>query len=107
LRLECFAWTLLEYVIHGVLGHAHRTFVSGLHEVHHRDPRAVFALGRGFRLRVVSLVGGFFLGRRLACFSWRVAAGFAGYELIHYRFIFLGRFARLRSGLRARHWPSL
>src|ERR1700719_2468628 len=40
-----FAWTLLEYVIHGVLGHAHRTFVSGLHEVHHRDPRAGFALG--------------------------------------------------------------
>src|SRR5258708_19642337 len=40
-----FAWTLLEYIIHGVLGHAHRTFVTGLHEVHHRDPRAVFALG--------------------------------------------------------------
>ncbi|HZC47378.1 MAG TPA: hypothetical protein VE243_12935, partial [Candidatus Acidoferrum sp.] len=40
-----FAWTLVEYVIHGVLGHAHRTFVTGLHNVHHRDPRAVFALG--------------------------------------------------------------
>jgi len=38
-----FTWTLLEYVIHGVLGHAHRTFVTRLHEVHHRDPRAVFA----------------------------------------------------------------
>ena len=40
-----FAWTLVEYVIHGVLAHAHRTFVTGLHDVHHRDPRAVFALG--------------------------------------------------------------
>ena len=40
-----FAWTIVEYVIHGVLGHAHRTFVTELHNVHHRDPRAVFAMG--------------------------------------------------------------
>jgi len=48
-----FAWTLLEYVIHGVLGHAHRTFVTPLHAVHHRDPRAVFALGAWIPAAVV------------------------------------------------------
>ena len=48
-----FAWTLVEYVIHGVLGHAHRTFVTRLHEVHHRDPRAVFALGAWVPVAVV------------------------------------------------------
>ncbi|MGC2445525.1 MAG: hypothetical protein WA409_19220, partial [Candidatus Binatus sp.] len=58
-----FAWTIVEYVIHGVLGHAHRTFVTGLHEVHHRDPRAVFALGAWSPTAVV-LIGA------LAWFGW-------------------------------------
>ena len=56
---------VVEYVIHGVLGHAHRTFVTGLHEVHHRDPRAVFALGAWIPTAVV-LIGGWrcLVGRR-------------------------------------------
>jgi hypothetical protein len=38
-------WTFLEYAIHGWTGHRLATFVTPLHNVHHRDPRAVFALG--------------------------------------------------------------
>ena len=52
----CLRGRLVEYVIHGVLGHAHRTFVTGLHEVHHREPRAVFALGAWIPTAVV-LIG--------------------------------------------------
>jgi len=99
-----FAWTLLEYVIHGVLGHAHRTFVSGLHEVHHRDPRAVFALGAWVPVAVV-LAGGFaFFGAAAGViFLGGVAAGFAGYEFVHYRIHFSRPVCALEEGLRARH----
>jgi len=99
-----FAWTLLEYVIHGVLGHAHRTFVTRLHEVHHRDPRAVFALGAwvpvavviGFAWRIFGAAPGvIFLGG--------VAAGFAGYEFVHYRIHFSRPSCALERRLRARH----
>ena len=99
-----FAWTLLEYVIHGVLGHAHRTFVSGLHEVHHRDPRAVFALGSWVPVIVVMLGALVFFGAAPGVvFLGGVAAGFAGYELIHYRIHFSRPSCALEERLRGRH----
>jgi sterol desaturase/sphingolipid hydroxylase (fatty acid hydroxylase superfamily) len=99
-----FAWTLLEYVIHGVLGHAHRTFVTRLHEVHHRDPRAVFALGAWIPVAVV-LAGGWamFGAAPAVIFLGGVAAGFAGYELVHYRIHFFKPACALEARLRARH----
>ena len=99
-----FAWTLLEYVIHGVLGHAHRTFVSGLHEVHHRDPRAVFALGSW--VPVMLVIGGawwIFGAVPGVIFLGGVAAGFAGYEFVHYRIHFSRPVCALEGRLRARH----
>ena len=84
-----FVWTLLEYVIHGVLGHTHRTFVSGLHEVHHRDPRAVFALGSWLPVAVVIGSASWIFGAAPGViFLGGVAAGFAGYEFVHYRIHF-------------------
>ena len=99
-----FVWTLLEYVIHGVLGHARRTFVSGLHEVHHRDPRAVFALGSWIPVAMV-IVGGWVLFGAAAgvIFLGGVAAGFAGYELVHYRIHFSKPACALEARMRARH----
>ena len=72
-----FAWTLIEYVIHGVLGHAHRTFVTPLHDVHHRDPRAVFALGAWIPTAVVlaGAIAWFGLARR-GDFLWRYRCRF-------------------------------
>jgi len=99
-----FAWTLLEYVIHGVLGHAHRTFVSGLHEVHHRDPRAVFALGSWVPVAVVIIGAWWMFGAAPGViFLGGVAAGFAGYELIHYRIHFSRPSCGFEERLRARH----
>jgi sterol desaturase/sphingolipid hydroxylase (fatty acid hydroxylase superfamily) len=99
-----FAWTLLEYVIHGVLGHAHRTLVSGMHEVHHRDPRAVFALGAWVPVALV-LGGGWAIFGAAAgvIFLGGVAAGFAGYEFVHYRIHFSEPACALEGRLRARH----
>ncbi|MGB9382755.1 sterol desaturase family protein [Candidatus Binatus sp.] len=99
-----FAWTIVEYVIHGVLGHAHRTFVTGLHEVHHRDPRAVFALGAWIPTAVV-LIGA------LAWFGWApgvifyggIVCGFTIYEYLHYRIHFARPSCAAEERLRARH----
>jgi sterol desaturase/sphingolipid hydroxylase (fatty acid hydroxylase superfamily) len=99
-----FAWTLLEYVIHGVLGHAHRTFVTRLHEVHHRDPRAVFALGAWVPVAVVIGVAWRIFGAAPGViFLGGVAAGFAGYEFVHYRIHFSRPSCAVEERLRARH----
>ena len=97
------AWTLVEYVIHGVLGHAHRTFVTPLHDVHHRDPRAVFALGAWIPTAGV-MIGAW------AMFGWAsgvifyggIVCGFAVYEYVHYRIHFARPSCALEARLRAR-----
>ena len=102
--LGLFAWTLVEYVIHGVLGHAHRTFVTGLHEVHHRDPRAVFALGAWIPVAVVLVLGWTIFGLALGViFFGGVVAGFAGYEVFHYRIHFARPVCAIEERLRGRH----
>ncbi len=99
-----FAWTFVEYLIHGVLGHAHRTVVSRMHWVHHSDPSAVFALGAWIPVTVV-LVGGWVIwgAAPSVILFGGVAAGFAGYELIHYRIHFARPACALEERLRARH----
>jgi len=99
-----FAWTLLEYVIHGVLGHAHRTFVTPLHNVHHRDPRAVFALGAWIPTAV--LLGVAWMRFGLApgvIFYGGIVCGFAVYEYVHYRIHFAAPSNPVEARLRARH----
>jgi dihydroceramide fatty acyl 2-hydroxylase len=99
-----FAWTLLEYVIHGVLGHSHRTFVTRLHEVHHRDPRAVFALRSWIPVVLVLALGWAIFGPAPAMiFLGGLGAGFAGYEVIHYRIHFSRPVCALEARLRGRH----
>jgi dihydroceramide fatty acyl 2-hydroxylase len=99
-----FAWTMLEYVIHGVMGHAHRTFVTPMHGVHHRDPRAVFALGAWIPTVAILLIGLYFCGfSRGMLFFGGIVAGFAWYELIHYRIHFANPINGVESRLRARH----
>jgi dihydroceramide fatty acyl 2-hydroxylase len=102
--LGLFAWTLVEYVIHGVLGHAHRTFVTGLHEVHHRDPRAVFALGAWIPTAVVLALGWAIFGAALGVIFYSgIVAGFAFYEAVHYRIHFAEPAFAIEERLRARH----
>ncbi len=49
--LGLMAWTLLEYAIHAWLSHTFKTFATPMHEAHHREPHAVFAIGRGSQSR--------------------------------------------------------
>jgi sterol desaturase/sphingolipid hydroxylase (fatty acid hydroxylase superfamily) len=99
-----FAWTLVEYVIHGVLGHAHRTFVTELHSVHHRDPRAVFAMGAWIPTAVI--LAGAYVWFGLAAgviFYGGIVAGFAVYEYLHYRIHFATPANAVEARMRARH----
>lgn len=99
-----FAWTLVEYVIHGVLGHAHRTFVTPLHDGHHRDPHAVFAMGAWIPI-VVVLIGAWAMFGLApgVVFYGGIVCGFAVYEYLHYRIHFVSPANAVEKRLRARH----
>jgi dihydroceramide fatty acyl 2-hydroxylase len=99
-----FAWTIVEYVVHGVLGHLNRTFVTPLHDVHHRDPRAVFALGAWTPTAVVLVGAWAIFGMALGViFYGGIVAGFAAYEYLHYRIHFALPSCAAEARLRARH----
>jgi sterol desaturase/sphingolipid hydroxylase (fatty acid hydroxylase superfamily) len=99
-----FAWTFVEYLIHAWLSHTFKTFATPLHEEHHRDPRAVFAIGAWIPIGVAWLGG-------LALFGWGpgmiffsgMVAGFAAYEAIHYRIHFCNPLSAAEAGRRSRH----
>jgi sterol desaturase/sphingolipid hydroxylase (fatty acid hydroxylase superfamily) len=98
------AWTFAEYVIHAWLSHSFNTFAKPLHDVHHRDPHAVFAI-RAWIPIVLTWLSGF------ALFGWTpgmvfytgMATGFTLYEIIHYRVHFALPSGRLETALRMRH----
>jgi sterol desaturase/sphingolipid hydroxylase (fatty acid hydroxylase superfamily) len=99
-----FAWTFLEYLIHGWLSHSFQTFASRLHAVHHRDPHAVFAIRAWIPLAIIWLT-------LILAFGWTAWAfiltgaiiGFACYEAIHYRIHFRRADNVIESYLRVRH----
>ena len=98
------AWTLLEYVIHGVLSHLFRTPVSALHQVHHADPHAVFTSRAWIPVTLVILaVIGFFGFRPGTIALLGLVAGFIGYEILHYRIHFARPQNRFERYLRTRH----
>ncbi len=99
-----FAWTLLEYAIHGWLSHIFSTFARPFHYQHHQDPHAVFAI-RAWIPISLSWLGG------LVLFGWApgmifysgMVAGFSAYEAIHYRIHFSAPSSGLEAYLRLRH----
>jgi len=98
------AWTFLEYLIHGWLGHLIPSFVSPIHWMHHREPRAVFAVGAWIPLALLWTLGLMFLGLS----PWMIIdtgalTGFALYEALHYRIHFCAPRNELERGLRTRH----
>jgi sterol desaturase/sphingolipid hydroxylase (fatty acid hydroxylase superfamily) len=97
-------WTLVEYVIHGVLGHAHRTFVTPMHDVHHRDPHAVFAIGAWIPTAVLLLGSALIFGAAAGVIFYAgLVAGFAVYEIAHWRIHFAKPCCEIEARMRARH----
>ena len=99
-----FAWTFLEYVIHGWLSHRWQTFATPLHDVHHRDPHAVFAVGAWVPTAVIlaSLATVFGPAPGVVLIGG-IVAGFVAYETLHYRFHFVRPATAWEARLRARH----
>jgi dihydroceramide fatty acyl 2-hydroxylase len=98
------AWTLVEYLIHGVLSHRLRTFATPLHAAHHRDPHAVFTVGAWIPVALLTACGLWLLGFGPAMlFYLGLLAGFIAYEAIHYRIHFSRPRTRMEARLRARH----
>ncbi len=98
-----FAWTFLEYAIHGWMAHRFATFATPLHAAHHRDPHAVFAIGAwmpSLALFITVLASG---ARGWAVFYGGMLAGFAAYEALHYRIHFCLPACSLEARLRTRH----
>jgi 4-hydroxysphinganine ceramide fatty acyl 2-hydroxylase len=98
-----FGWTFLEYVIHGWMSHRFATFVTPLHNVHHRDPRAVFALGAWLPALLPILIGTARGARVWTIFYAGMLTGFAAYEVLHYRMHFRAPSCRAEAWLRTRH----
>lgn len=108
-RLAMFAtglasWTLLEYAIHGGMGHLHQTFVTPIHAAHHRDPHAVFAIGTWLpSAAVLAALVALFGSAPGVFFYLGLLTGFAAYEVIHYRIHFARRLTRVEQRLHAHH----
>ena len=100
------AWPLLEYVIHGVLSHRLRTFVSPLHWSHHRNPAAVFTSPVAWVPLAFGVLGlsawavGLALG---SAFTSGLLLGFFRYEYVHWRIHFREARTRRQARLRSHH----
>ena len=104
--LGALAWPLIEYGIHGVLSHRFATFVTPLHAVHHREPRAVFTSPLAW-LPATLLVG--FAATQGAgapvglAFTAGALGGFFRYEYVHWRIHFRAPRSEREARLRAHH----
>lgn len=98
------AWTFVEYAIHGWMSHRFVTFATPLHQVHHRDPAAVFAVGAWLPIAAVLglLLIGFGMTPAMVVVCGLVA-GFVVYEAVHYRLHFEPPASRFEERLRTRH----
>ena len=85
------AWPALEYLIHGILSHRFRTFVSPLHWGHHKQPRGVLTAPHAWvpAAGLIWIIGALVAGPGLAsAFLVGLLAGFARYERFHWRIHF-------------------
>jgi len=102
--LGLFAWTFIEYGIHGILSHIFTTFATPLHDEHHRDPHAVFTVGAWLPTAVISIIVFGIFGITPATTIWLgIVTGFLGYELLHYRMHFARPLCAREAQIRTRH----
>ncbi len=84
-------WTFIEYLVHGILSHRFRTFVSPLHGSHHKEPRAVFTSVLAWGPIAVAVFAAAIAGLGVSlglALGGGVLAGFLHYEWFHWRIHF-------------------
>ena len=103
--LGLFAWTFLEYAIHGFLSHIYAVgFVARQHAGHHRNARAVFTAGAWMPTLIVSALIFGLCGLTPMTSAWLgIVVGFFSYEIVHYRFHFARPWCALEERMRTRH----
>ena len=106
-------WSFVEYLVHGILSHRLRTFVSPLHWSHHRDPRAVFTSPAAWlpAAALIFALAAWLAGPALAAAGTAgLVAGFGRYEYVHWRIHFREprspRQRRLRDHHLAHHFRN-
>ncbi len=100
------AWGLVEYLVHGVLAHRLRSFVSPLHGAHHADPRRVFTSPIAWApVALLLWLGGSAIAGPLPAGGvvLGLLAGFLHYEYVHWRFHFREPRSPRERRLRAHH----
>jgi sterol desaturase/sphingolipid hydroxylase (fatty acid hydroxylase superfamily) len=102
--LGLFAWTFIEYTIHGILSHLFTTFATPFHAGHHRDPHSVFTAGMWAPVAIMSAIIFGIFGLTPATAIWLgMVTGFLSYELFHYRIHFARPICALEDRMRTRH----
>jgi sterol desaturase/sphingolipid hydroxylase (fatty acid hydroxylase superfamily) len=82
------AWPAVEYLVHGVLSHRFRTFVTPLHMGHHKNPRGVLTAPVAWVPAAALIWGALVLGFGVPLATAGIAGlllGFARYERFHWR----------------------
>jgi sterol desaturase/sphingolipid hydroxylase (fatty acid hydroxylase superfamily) len=100
------AWPAVEYLIHGVLAHRFRTFVSPLHWSHHQDPHRVFTSPTAWvpaSALIYALLGLAVGWAPAAALTGGVLAGFLRYEYVHWRIHFRAPRTARQQLLRGHH----
>lgn len=101
-----FAWSLVEYAIHGWLSHLLKTPVAKLHWGHHRDARRVFTSVVAWApaaLAIFALLA-LAVGPTVAgAIVLGLLTGFARYERVHWRIHFRAPRNRREELLRVHH----
>jgi len=81
------SWPAVEYLVHGVLSHRLRTFVSPMHWEHHEDEHAVFTSASAWVPAAIFLwaAGSLALGVAVAgAYVAGLLVGFQRYERVHW-----------------------
>jgi len=101
-----FAWSFLEYLIHGLMSHRWRTFASPLHWEHHREPHRVFTsvlVWAPSGLLLFLLLAAVLGWQAAGALSGGILIGFLRYEYVHWRIHFRAPRTARQELLRRHH----
>ncbi len=100
------SWSFVEYLVHGILSHRFKTFVSPLHWGHHKNAHNVFTSPLAWVpiLMLFWAAGSLLVGMAASgAFTAGLLLGFLRYEYLHWRIHFRAPRNRRERQRRAHH----